>query len=175
MALEDSLKALKVTDLKAILQKAQVSPPSRKNDMIAKIIATPAAVDAYNAIYEPEPPAAQQPAAEPQPKPQPTPASEQVSPSETAPVIDEEEKRRRRAERFGIPVVPTALDVRVIVSYSSNFANYKQDPNKLVTRSARFGNAVKRPAAAATVDSEEEEKRKKRAERFGIKTTAAAS
>ena len=48
-------KALKVADLKEILKKASVSPPpkSTKADLIAKIIAEPAAVDAYNALHNP--------------------------------------------------------------------------------------------------------------------------
>ena len=48
-------KALKVADLKEILRKASVSPPpkSTKADLIARIIAEPAAVDAYNALHNP--------------------------------------------------------------------------------------------------------------------------
>ena len=48
-------KALKVADLKEILKKAVVSPPpkSTKADLIAKILAEPAAVDAYNVLHNP--------------------------------------------------------------------------------------------------------------------------
>lgn len=48
-------KALKVADLKEILKKASVSPPPKatKADLVAKIVAEPAAVDAYNALHNP--------------------------------------------------------------------------------------------------------------------------
>lgn len=56
-------KALKVVDLKHILNRAGVSIPSKsnKNDLIARILASPAALDAYNAQHSPKP-------AEPAPK-----------------------------------------------------------------------------------------------------------
>lgn len=49
-------KALKVPDLKAILQKANVpiGSKSNKQDLIAKIIASSAAVDAYNSLHPSE-------------------------------------------------------------------------------------------------------------------------
>jgi len=48
-------KALRVTDLKEILKRASVTAPPRatKADLIAKILAEPAAVDAYNALHNP--------------------------------------------------------------------------------------------------------------------------
>jgi len=48
--MESKLKALKVADLREILQKASVPIPAKSNkaDLIAKILATPAALDAYN-------------------------------------------------------------------------------------------------------------------------------
>lgn len=48
-------KALKVADLKEILKKASVSAPPKltKADLIARILAEPAAVDAYNALHNP--------------------------------------------------------------------------------------------------------------------------
>ena len=51
--MEAKLKTLKVADLKAILAKSQTQTPSKANkqDLINKIIATPAALDAYNAQY----------------------------------------------------------------------------------------------------------------------------
>jgi len=55
-------KALKVADLKEILKKAAVSPPPKatKADLIAKILAEPAALDAYNALHNPTEFASQQ-------------------------------------------------------------------------------------------------------------------
>jgi hypothetical protein len=51
----DIRKALKVADLKEILKKAAVSAPPKatKADLIARILAEPAAIDAYNALHNP--------------------------------------------------------------------------------------------------------------------------
>lgn len=51
--MDQKLKALKVTDLKAILANANVSAPARatKNDLVARIIASKQALDAYAALY----------------------------------------------------------------------------------------------------------------------------
>jgi len=48
-------KALKVADLKEVLKKASVPPPPKatKADLIAKILAESAALDTYNALYNP--------------------------------------------------------------------------------------------------------------------------
>lgn len=48
-------KALKVADLKEILKKASVSasPKGTKAELIAKIIAEPAAIDVYNMLHNP--------------------------------------------------------------------------------------------------------------------------
>lgn len=50
------LKALKVVDLKHILASASVSAPAKatKNDLIAKITASEAALDAYYKLYPPD-------------------------------------------------------------------------------------------------------------------------
>ena len=50
------LKTLKVAELKEILSAAAVHHPPRanKSDLIAKIIASPAALNAFNAIHAPE-------------------------------------------------------------------------------------------------------------------------
>lgn len=50
-------KALKVVDLKEILNRAGVSIPSKsnKNDLIARILASPAALDVYHAQHSPKP------------------------------------------------------------------------------------------------------------------------
>ncbi|KAJ3823919.1 hypothetical protein F5878DRAFT_725244 [Lentinula raphanica] len=51
--MEAKLKSLKVVDLKQILTKANVSLGGKANkaDLVAKIISTPAAVNAYNDLY----------------------------------------------------------------------------------------------------------------------------
>lgn len=52
---ENNRKALKVPDLKEILKRASVSAPPKANkaDLVAKILAEPAAIDAYNALHNP--------------------------------------------------------------------------------------------------------------------------
>ncbi|KAJ4494082.1 hypothetical protein C8J55DRAFT_175532 [Lentinula edodes] len=55
--MEAKLKSLKVVDLKQILTRASAVPAGKANkaDLIAKIIATPAAVDAFNALHPSKP------------------------------------------------------------------------------------------------------------------------
>lgn len=52
----NKLKALKVVDLKAILAKANVQAPAKatKSDLIARIIASQPAQDAYLSLYPPQ-------------------------------------------------------------------------------------------------------------------------
>lgn len=54
--MEAKLKSLKVVDLKALLTKANVSPPAKanKSDLISRILGSPAAIDVYNAQYPSE-------------------------------------------------------------------------------------------------------------------------
>ncbi|THU87708.1 hypothetical protein K435DRAFT_743445 [Dendrothele bispora CBS 962.96] len=205
------LKALKVNDLKQILQKASVSVPAKTNkaDLIARILASPTALDAYNAQYpsetanddllappeevdwnvedvppaqtkEPEPPASPPKPAEP-----PAPASrqnpvekEEPSTSSTAPEDPELEKRKKRAERFGIALVEPKqpLQKKTSRNKSDPKTTLNEDSEKLKTRAERFGivganaDVNKRKRTEEAVDPEEQEKRRKRAERFGIKT-----
>jgi hypothetical protein len=55
--MESKLKALKVVDLKDILSKAAISAPekAKKNDLIAKILANPAAIELYNKTHSKKP------------------------------------------------------------------------------------------------------------------------
>jgi SAP domain-containing ribonucleoprotein len=56
---EQKLKALKVVELKDILSKAAVSVPAKANkqDLIARILANPAAVSVYKKLQNPAAPA----------------------------------------------------------------------------------------------------------------------
>ena len=49
------LKTLKVVDLKDILQRANVAVPTKSNkqDLIAKIVANPVAIEVYNKLQNP--------------------------------------------------------------------------------------------------------------------------
>lgn len=53
--MEAALKALKVPELKHILHAASVSLSGKQNkaDLISKILASPQAIDTYNAKYKP--------------------------------------------------------------------------------------------------------------------------
>ncbi|GLB45968.1 hypothetical protein LshimejAT787_4500060 [Lyophyllum shimeji] len=203
--MENQLKTLKVADLRAILVKArvQVSSKTNKNDLVAKILASQPALDAYKSMYksddllappedddwnndqEPRVPSSEPLPAAPPPEPPKPPTPEKqdtkvengtsdasgatTQGTEDAPDVrdatgatinDEDleaEKRRKRAERFGIPLKLSSLD----------------DPKKLEARASRFGTnsaAQKRSAPTEVVDAEEQEKRRKRAERFGLST-----
>ena len=138
--METKLKALKVADLKAVLAKADVQPPAKatKADLIARILASQPAQDAYRAIYEPyaqvsrcyfsahiyyrdttveaEADPEPEPELEPEPEQAPPPAAAPAPPptepgptSSEGPVDPELEKRKQRAARFGIPLVPTSV------------------------------------------------------------------
>ncbi|KAK7692673.1 hypothetical protein QCA50_004306 [Cerrena zonata] len=70
--MDASLKALKVVELKDILQTAKLSLSGKQNkaDLISKILASPQAIETYNAKYKPNvavPPS--QPAQQPEPVP----------------------------------------------------------------------------------------------------------
>ncbi|KAJ7497163.1 hypothetical protein FB451DRAFT_1163165 [Mycena latifolia] len=111
------------------------------------------------------------PTAKPAPAPTPAPVSPAAPPSPSAAEDPELEKRRKRAERFGVPLVearppvPTKKAAHAPAAAPATAKN-PDNPEKLNARAARFG-IQKRPAPVEDVDPEEQERRKKRAERFG--------
>jgi len=173
--MESKLKALKVADLKEILKKASVSfpPKATKADLIAKVLAEPAAVNVYNALHNPTGATPQQDAPS-KPKSVAKPNTSAINPpvspkkaqehapapnlgSTTTPVTDpavattpedpELEKHKARATRFGIPLVepkqPKPTDRK-----PKNQQQLADDGQKLKTRAERFGTAeTKRQSA----------------------------
>ncbi|KAF9502019.1 hypothetical protein BDN71DRAFT_1438785 [Pleurotus eryngii] len=219
--MESKLKALKVVDLKDILTKSATAVPAKANkqELISRILASPAALAEYDKQHSPAPveqnedllappeevdwndelsvpaesatpldtaPAAATPVA-PQGPSTTTAASQaagvdpnSVKPSEPATEDPDLEARRRRAERFGIPLVEVKKNTAAKNARQKGSAKQAKaapvpavDPEKLKARQERFGLQIPTPPTAqkrsAPVDPAEEEKRKKRAERFGIK------
>ncbi|KAG6820898.1 hypothetical protein H0H93_010242 [Arthromyces matolae] len=163
-SVDHHLSSLKVADLKAVFTKANVRPPPRKNEMIEKIKAEPAIYQIYLSSYHM--PASKDEALDdpPQPVQEPSPPKQ---------VMDDAEKRRLRAERFGIPLVEQKPSVRVLFLGLANLLlrlPFSKDSSKLAARAARFNSSETQKQSPHTdnVDDEEQEKRRKRAERFGI-------
>ncbi|KAF7321549.1 hypothetical protein MKEN_00675900 [Mycena kentingensis (nom. inval.)] len=171
--MEAKLKALKVAELRELLASETVPAKANKTDLIARIIASPTATDAYKAKYEPKddllaPPEevdwdadADQPTAEVvvedaepakslEPEAVPTaaePADVPASATTDAAEDPELAKRKARAERFGIPLVEQRTPVA------------KQQPKKAATAPAA--------AAKARKTGEPDDKLNARAARFG--------
>ncbi|KAF5321635.1 hypothetical protein D9619_001408 [Psilocybe cf. subviscida] len=190
-----------------------------KADLIARIQASQEARDAYTAIYDasvnvaPAQEDAQDipyqqesvtEASEPPPSPPKEQAIDQTPVADAAPAAPasstqagaapaaedpELEARRKRAARFGIPLVEAKQPKKPVAKTPkappATKAKVEVDDKVLAERAARFGikddeakaapatkqNGKKRTAAQVEppVDPEEEEKRRKRAERFGTK------
>lgn len=165
--MESKLKALRVTDLKEILKRASVTAPPRatKADLITKILAEPAAVNAYNALHNPtgispqqdasskpksaaksevvaKPPAKQPVSPKkvqdptPAPKPQSTTTSTTKPADATTGEDPELERRKARAARFGIPLVDSNKPAPTDKKFKPPPPD---DEAKLKERADRFG------------------------------------
>ncbi|KAK0202773.1 hypothetical protein DFS33DRAFT_1488866 [Desarmillaria ectypa] len=171
--MESKLKALKVVDLKAILATASVSLPAKANkqDLINTILASQAALDAYNTLHDvpvqvdpPKPPEKKaqppipvkaKPSEPPKIPPKAEPATEPVTAAPPVSVsaapepamaadadVDPElEKRKQRAARFGIPLVEFKPDRKN--ASRKKLPTAVDDPEKVKSRAARFGIVTK--------------------------------
>ncbi|KAF8920011.1 hypothetical protein CPB85DRAFT_1276390, partial [Mucidula mucida] len=173
--MDAKLKVLKVADLKAILAAAGVPLPSKANkaDLIAAIIASDPALEAYHALHgsehsepvtKPEAkapvakpvskppskePVTEQPAAEPEPPAAVSAPSTVAEPSADS-LDSEEAKRKIRAERFGIPLVdPSSVLKPTPKRRRGAAAAAGDDPEKIQKRGEKFGNTQKAESNAA--------------------------
>ncbi|KAI0958708.1 hypothetical protein AcV7_004443 [Taiwanofungus camphoratus] len=156
--MESKLKALKVVALKDILAKASVSAPSKANkqDLINKILATPAAINVYNAQHASSKPVSAPRQTPSPPKPAPLPAQNHqslVPPKDAAsatPTAQAPEKPPASSPTRPVSAAPPATKATASTSSTA------KDPSPRES-----------PATDGTED-EELEKRKARATRFGL-------
>ncbi|KAH9831211.1 uncharacterized protein C8Q71DRAFT_861944 [Rhodofomes roseus] len=143
--MDAKLKALKVVDLKDILTRAGVSVPSKsnKNDLIARVLASPAALDVYNAQHSPKAPVA---------------TSEKLTEQQPQPTRDEPP-----SEPPSQPTPPAATPnspARAPVKPTSSAAQVTPDTPSTETAAT--------PNASKSAEDDELERRKARAARFGL-------
>ncbi|KAG9004203.1 hypothetical protein FRB90_011044 [Tulasnella sp. 427] len=223
----EKLNKLKIADLKPILAKVGLPVSGKKNELVDRILASkeglaaaglsddvaPAAGDDMNADLPDLPPSEEADApnivpiaasaAAPLAVEPPAAATTTSATTTEVPKLDDEaERRRKRAERFGIPLVeekkaqaPAKSTPKATASKAGGAkpaptnANpaATEDPEKMRKRAERFGVPLAAPgtsngrakntketAPAAPVDPAEEERKRKRAERFGIAAGAPA-
>ncbi|KAG2059235.1 hypothetical protein BDR06DRAFT_949891 [Suillus hirtellus] len=197
--MDTKLRALKVQELKEILQKASIPPGNaKKQDLINKILANPPAIDVFHTLHPPKnskpvPPPDHddllappeevdwtvevsipvEPASPPKKSEQPPPSPAPAAPAPPTLVLSEEDKRKARAARFGTTYVEP-IQQQPKKATGENF-------DKLKARAERFGTVPsatkargKRTAPVENVDPEEQERRRKRAERFGLPLSGKA-
>ncbi|KAM5533332.1 hypothetical protein V8D89_013006 [Ganoderma adspersum] len=191
--MEAKLKALKVVDLKDILAKANVTLTGKANkqDLVAKILGAPEAIDVYNKIHGPPPAnaaenasAASSSTVEKSEVPQPLKASDPASPSKTvAPVSS-------KAVSQAAPKAPDATAPTSAVEMSATATTTKEDAEaeKRKARAARFNIPLVEPKSASAQKSgktaangktekagvsQDTEKLAARAARFGTQAPSA--
>ncbi|KAL1942637.1 hypothetical protein VTO73DRAFT_4877 [Trametes versicolor] len=153
--MESKLKSLKVVDLKDLLNKAGTPIPSKANkqDLINKILATPAAVDVYNQQHGGAPAqTTSKPASKAQEKPQAQPQPAETTSTPTSPP-----KPSKPASAAPAASAKPASQA----APSEERARASEEPTLSSTSTADTAEII-------AVQDEEAERRKARAARFGI-------
>ncbi|KAG8942972.1 hypothetical protein FRC00_011469, partial [Tulasnella sp. 408] len=184
----DKLNKLKVADLKPILQKVGLPVSGKKNELVDRILASKEALAAAGLGDEPAPAPQEDMNADlpdlpteeptvsntiPTPAPAPVaaaPAAEPPAAAATttdapdAPKLDDEaERRRKRAERFGIPFVDEKKKAAPPAKPASGAG------------ASKASGAKPAAAPAAPASPEEQDRLRKRAERFGLPVATAGA
>lgn len=159
--MEAKLKSLKVADLREICTRANVPTTTRstKADLVTKILASQAAIDAYTAKYQPNG----------NPPPPPKPAVPSTNDDLLASPEDVDWSLEESSKSIPAPVAsPIRNKPNSPVKAPPTPAAAPASPPKPAPVASETSQAAAPAAAAATAVDDELEKRKARAARFGI-------
>ncbi|CCM06367.1 uncharacterized protein FIBRA_08625 [Fibroporia radiculosa] len=149
--MEAKLKALKVVDLKEIISAASLAVPSKSNkqDLIARILASPTALDVYNARHIPSNQSLKK-----------SPIKQVVPPpSDDVPAADNESISEVTIADSPLATAPAS---------SANSMSRPSPPSPHASILVPIASPPKSPAGVVSSQDEELEKRKARAARFSI-------
>jgi len=165
--MESKLKALKVVELKGILQEANVSIPAKANkpDLIAKIIETPEALEVFQATLGGQTKASPAPASTPKPAGAAPPSEAAAAPADLdVPSTVNELDSVKHSENVDLSSIEASAPSQ---SPFTSVPSATQQSAGLVTEKKEDAPSVAAQSGSEDADAELE-KRRKRAERFGI-------